>query len=176
MLISLRSLLATGEDQAWADDSPFTWNSANDRLLNTRQFYVNPGKVLDIDETKNPSSFQEFVAILGKAYEDGYNAVRVKGALDDQGARLDEFDNGPITFLEPDEMPGDGEGNFQTDILIVMQQPGDNAPARIKAADPVTFGDDELPIPLQQAFRHAHQEHDSQTGLWTYSYLRQEHH
>ena len=139
----------TGEDQAWADDSPFTWNSANDRLLNTRQFYINPGKVLDIDETKNPSSFQEFVAMLGKAYEDGYNAVRVKGALDDQGARLDEFDNGPITFLEPDEMPGDGEGNFQTDILIVMQQPGDNAPARIKAADPVTFGDDELPIPLE---------------------------
>ena len=109
---------------------------------NTRQFYVNPGKVLDIDETENPLSFQEFVAMLGKAYEDGYNAVRVKGALDDQGIRLDENDENP-------EFTKEGDDDLPTDILIVMQQPGDNAPARIKAADPVTFADDELPIPLE---------------------------
>lgn len=120
----------------------------HENLYNTRQFYINPGKVLDLDERKRPTTYAEFKKLLAKAYADGYNAVRVKGALDDQGARLDEFDNGPMYFLEEGELPGDGE-NFQTDILIVMQQPGDNAPARIKAADPVTFDDEELPIPLE---------------------------
>ena len=133
----------TGMDQAW--------DEADDSLYNTRQFYVNPGKVLDLDESGNPTTFDEFKQLLAKAYADGYNAVRVKGALDDQGARLDEFDNGPVTFLEADEMPGDGEVNFETDILIVMQQPGDNAAARVKAADPVTFMDEDyggMPVPL----------------------------
>lgn len=138
----------TAQNYAALTGMDFVDDEANpDNLFNTRQFYVNPGKVLDIDEAEKPSSLKDFIKKLQQAYEDGYNAVRVRNALDDQGARLDEFDNGPITFIEADEMPGDGEGNFQTDIIIVMQQPGDNAPARIKAADPVTFMD-ELPIPL----------------------------
>ncbi len=109
---------------------------------NTRQFYVNPGKVLDLDEGENPSSFEEFIAKLQQAYEDGYNAVRVKNALDDQGVRLDENDENPTFTKEDDD-------DLPTDILIVMQQPGDNAQARIKAADAVTFDDDGLPIPLE---------------------------
>ena len=120
-----------------------------DYNYNTRQFYINPGKKLEWDEAEKPTSFAQFVEKMKKAYEDGYNSVIVRNALDDAGLRLDEYDNGPVLFLEPGEVPGDGEGTFQTDILIVMQQPGDNAPARIKAADPVTFADDELPIPLE---------------------------
>lgn len=145
----------TAQNYAALTGMDFVDDEANhDNLFNTRQFYVNPGKVLDIDEAEKPSSLKDFIKKLQQAYEDGYNAVRVRNALDDQGARLDEFDNGPMTFLEADEMPGDGEGNFQTDILIVMQQPGDNAPARIKAADPVTFMD-ELPIPLDMRADHS---------------------
>lgn len=113
--------------------------------INTRQFYVNPGKVLDYDEAKTPLDFDGVLKMLKKAYEDGYNAVRCHNILDDQGARLDENDEN-MTFLAPEDAPGNGEGDFITDTLIVLQQPGDNAAARIKAADPVTFLD-ELPIP-----------------------------
>ena len=41
---------------------------------NTREFYVNPGKVLDLDETQSQTTLEEFVAKLGEAYEQGYNA------------------------------------------------------------------------------------------------------
>ena len=111
-------------------------------MYNVREFYINPGKVLDIDESKRPIPYAKFKKLLAKAYADGYNAVRVKGALDDQGVRLDENDENP-------EFTKEGDDDLPTDILIVMQQPGDNAPARIKAADPVTFDDEELPIPLE---------------------------
>ncbi len=124
-------------------------DDASDAKYNTRQFYINPGKRYEHDERKNPTTLAEFKQLLADLYAQGYNSVLVRHAIDDQGARLDEFDNGPMTFLEPDEMPGDGEGDFETDILIVMQQPGDNAAARIKAADPVTFFEDGLPIPLE---------------------------
>lgn len=109
---------------------------------NIREFYVNPGKVLTINDDETKTTFREFVEVVKKAYEDGYNAVRVLNAHDDQGMGF----NGDESFDNIDFSRDITDEGLQTDILIVMQQPGDNAPARIKAADPVTFLD-ELPIP-----------------------------
>ncbi len=109
---------------------------------NTREFYVNPGKVLDIDETESQTTLEDFVAKLGEAYEQGYNAVRVKGALDDQGFRF-KGDETMANMVAPET-----DGDLQTDILVLLKQPGDDAAARIKAADLATYDEDGNEIPL----------------------------
>lgn len=119
--------------------------------VNVRGFYVNPGRVLDYDEARDPTDFDGYRAFLAKAYADGYDAVRCRNVLDDQGARLDERDEN-MTFLSQDDAPGNGEGDFTTDTLIVFDRPGRPGANRVKAADPVTFMDDAdggLPIPLE---------------------------
>ena len=111
---------------------------------NTREFYVNPGKVLDLDETQSQTTIEQFVAKLGEAYEQGYNAVRVKGALDDQGFRF-KGDETMANVAVPET-----DGDLATDVLVLLKQPGDDAAARIKAADLATYDENGEEIPLAE--------------------------
>jgi hypothetical protein len=125
---------------------------------NVRQYYVNKGKCLEIDEANWPMDYQAWTETLRNAHADGYNSVRVKNAVDDQGARLPRKEGDPMEWLdyEGTNEAGseyDGEaGGFKSDILVVFDQPNDPGANRIKASDPVTFWDEkhgELPIPLE---------------------------
>ena len=113
---------------------------------NIRQFYVAPGKTLDIDESKRPMTMRDFEDTVRKASEDGYDSIRVIGAMDDQGFRLGKKET-TEDIVYPEEMDENGPDR-KTDILIVIDRDGHNSASRIKSADPVTF-DDELPIPLE---------------------------
>ena len=116
----------------------------DDGRPNTREFYVNPGKVLDLDETQSQTTLEEFVAKLGDAYEQGYNAVRVKGALDDQGFRF-KGDETMANVAVPET-----DGDLATDVLVLLKQPGDDAAARVKAADLATYDENGEEIPLAE--------------------------
>lgn len=125
---------------------------------NVRQYYVNKGKCLEIDEASWPTTYQAWTETLRKAHADGYNSVLCRNAVDDQGARLPSKEGDPMEWLDFEgtneagsEYDGDADG-FKTDILVVFDQPNDPGANRIKAADPVTFWDEkhgELPIPLE---------------------------
>ncbi len=121
-----------------------------------REYYINPGKCLELDEKKFPQSYREWTKTIHKAWKNGYDSIRVKGALDDQlfrlnadysGIRMENREN----LTPEEEYDVDAEGAIRTDILVVFdhgeKNPGAN---RIKAADPITFWDEEhgeLPIP-----------------------------
>ncbi len=125
-----------------------------------REYYVNPGKCLVLDEAKWPQDYQQWTKTLKKAWKDGYDSIKLINALDDQGVKLIEDADGTerMEWAEDNELGPKGtpidedSASFRTDILVVFdhgeKNPGAN---RIKAADPVTFWDEEhgeLPIPL----------------------------
>jgi hypothetical protein len=117
---------------------------------NTREFYVNPGRMLDIDEDKPGArtNLDDFIKLVKKAYKDGYDSIRVKNAYDDQGFRLP----GDETLERLEILPTDENHNIKTDILIVFDREDNPGANRIKAADEVTFLDDEFEgeaIPLR---------------------------
>lgn len=156
-----------GTAENYAAISSFDINTDYETLVqgakpDVREYYVNPGKCLEIDEKKFPNSYEEWTKLLRKAWKDGYDSVKCINALDDVGMRLKKNKNGEYSaaWLDHDKDVGPkgtplnvAEFNYETDILVVFdhgeKNPGAN---RIKAADPITFWDEEhgeLPIPLE---------------------------
>ena len=86
-------------------------DTGEEQRPSVRKFYVKGDNVLRIEEANEGAD--EFAAALRKANEDGYAAVFVKGALDDQRFRLDKKGN----IVYPD---GEFEDAAPADIWVVF--------------------------------------------------------
>ncbi len=115
------------------------------KTANIRDFYVNPGRVYEYDEAKEQLDYEDFIALIKKVYDEGYDSMRCIGLLDDHGHRLGAKDAHPHMDKRA-KNHGPMDAPLPTDVLIVFDRAESPAANRIKAADPVTFDDAGFPI------------------------------